>query len=154
MPTKAYSPSEALLRDAGPAPHRAFRTLLVLGILLSSAIFLLWRFDPREFRMPACAFHAMTGLHCPGCGATRATHELLHGRLLSAMHYNAFWVAVLPLAAYQGLSEALRLARGRGLRHDLTRRPGLLAALVAVGLLFAVLRNFPSYPWTLLSPPP
>lgn len=95
----------------------------------------------------------MTGFHCPGCGATRATHELLHGRLLSAMHYNAFWIAALPLAAYQGLSEALRTARGRGLKHDLTRRPGLLITLVAIGLLFAVLRNLPSYPWTLLSPP-
>jgi hypothetical protein len=122
-------------------------------MLLSVAVFLLWRFDPRDFRIPLCAFHSMTGLQCPGCGATRATHELLHGRLLSALRYNAFWMGVLPLAVYQAISEFLRLARGRGLKHDLTRRPGLVIALAAVGLLFAVLRNVPSYPWTLFSPP-
>jgi len=123
-------------------------------MLLTVAVFLLWRFDPRDFRIPLCTFHSMTGLQCPGCGATRATHELLHGRLLSALRYNAFWMGVLPLAVYQAISESLRLARGRGLKHDLTHRPGLVIALAAVGLLFAVLRNVPSYPWTLLSPPP
>jgi len=122
-------------------------------VLLSSAIFLLWRFDPREFWVPLCTFHAMTGLQCPGCGATRATHELLHGRLLSALRDNAFWTGVLPLAAYQAISESLRLARGRGLKHDLAQRPALLIALAVVGLLFGVLRNLPWYPWTLLSPP-
>jgi hypothetical protein len=135
------------------APQRAVWPLVLGGMLLTVAVFLLWRFDPREVRIPLCTFHSMTGLQCPGCGATRATHELLHGRLLSALQYNAFWIGVLPLAVYQAISESLRLARGRGLKHDLTRRPGLLIALAAVGLLFAVLRNIPSFPWTLLSPP-
>jgi hypothetical protein len=122
-------------------------------MLLTVAVFLLWRFDPRDVRISLCTFHSMTGLQCPGCGATRATHELLHGRLLSALRYNAFWIGVLPLAVYQAISESIRLGRGRGLKHDLTRRPGLLIALAAIGLLFAVLRNIPSFPWTLLSPP-
>jgi hypothetical protein len=135
------------------AQKRAIGTLAVFAIAVSSAAFLLWRFDPRDFRMPLCTFYATTGLYCPGCGATRATHDLLHGHLLSALRHNAFWIGILPLAIYQTVSEALRLVRGYGLKHDLVSRPGVLIALAAVGVLFGVLRNIPSYPWTLLCPP-
>jgi len=127
--------------------------LALLGLALSAAVYLLWRFDPSHVRLWVCTFHAFTGLYCPGCGATRATHELLHGRLLSALHDNAFWVAVLPLAACAAVAEGLRLARGRGLNHSLFGNPRLLIALAVVGLLFGLLRNIPAYPWTLLVPP-
>jgi Protein of unknown function (DUF2752) len=121
-----------------------------LGIL---GTFLLWRFDPRRLPLEACSFHAMTGLYCPGCGATRATHELLHGRLLAALHDNALWVVLLPLVAYEALSEFLRLARGRGLKYNLLRRPRVLVALAAAGLLFGVLRNLPVDPFVMFVPP-
>ncbi len=39
-------------------------------------------------RMPGCAFHALTGLLCPGCGNTRAARELLSLHFLSALRYN------------------------------------------------------------------
>jgi len=125
----------------------------LLALFLGAAAYLLWRFDPREVRLWVCLFHATTGFYCPGCGATRATHELLHGRLLSALHDNAFWVAALPLVACTAVSEALHLVRGRGLmRYALLARPRLMIALAVAGLLFGVLRNIHAYPWTLLVP--
>jgi len=127
--------------------------LVLLALVLGTAVYGLWRFDPREVRLWVCTFHAATGLYCPGCGATRATHELLHGRVLSALRYNAFWVAVLPLAAYAAVGEGLRWARGRPLRYSPLASPRLLAALVLAGLLFGVLRNIPASPWTFLVPP-
>ena len=95
----------------------------------------------------------MTGLYCPGCGATRATHELLHGHLLAALHYNALWVSVLPLAAYAGVSEWLRRRAGWPLWGDLSRRRWPLLVLGVATLLFFLLRNLPLYPLTLLAPP-
>lgn len=41
---------------------------------------------------PRCVWHAMTGVACPGCGATRALLNLLQGRFVAAL-------AVNPLAA-------------------------------------------------------
>jgi hypothetical protein len=127
--------------------------LVLLGVVLGAVVFGLWRFDPREVRLWVCTFHAATGLYCPGCGATRATHELLHGRVVSALHYNAFWVAALPLVVFVAIGDGLRWARGRALRCYALASPRLLIALVVVSLLFGILRNIPAYPWTLLVPP-
>ena len=93
--------------------------------------------------MPLCTFHVLTGLECPGCGATRATHELLHGRLLAALHYNALWVLSLPLAAYLAISELRVLAGRRPLPGDLPRRTWFWLSAVTVAILFFVLRNLP-----------
>lgn len=45
---------------------------------------------------PKCMFLQLTGLQCPGCGSQRAIHQLLHGNLVAAFHYNAFLVLILP----------------------------------------------------------
>src|SRR5689334_25389377 len=42
---------------------------------------------------PQCVFKQATGLDCPGCGATRAMHALLHGRVGEAFRYNAMLFA-------------------------------------------------------------
>ena len=44
-----------------------------------------------------CPFRSLTGLWCPGCGLTRATHHLLRGDLVQALRFNLFVVAILPL---------------------------------------------------------
>ena len=35
-----------------------------------------------------CPFHAITGLHCPGCGVTRATLLLLKGHVADSLNMN------------------------------------------------------------------
>lgn len=79
---------------------RAFR-LLLPGVLLTWVV-LLFLYDPEQHEafLP-CPFHWLTGLFCPGCGAQRAVHDLLHGRLLEAFGHNAALVAGLPLLGLQ-----------------------------------------------------
>lgn len=138
---------------AEPIGGRRYAPRLALAALLAgAALFLLWWIDPRRLALPMCVFYTATGLHCPGCGATRATHDLLHGHLLSALHCNAIWVLGLPLALYAGLSEARRLVWGRPLPGSLLRRTWLLTTLAALVLVFSVLRNVPYYPFSLLAP--
>ncbi len=45
---------------------------------------------------PKCVFKLITGLQCPGCGASRAIYALLHGRLWEAISYNYFLLLALP----------------------------------------------------------
>jgi hypothetical protein len=39
---------------------------------------------------PACLFHKVTGLYCPGCGGTRAFVYLIHGHPLLSLWYHPF----------------------------------------------------------------
>lgn len=105
--------------------------------------------------MPAflsCPLHTVTGWYCPGCGTTRSVRALLHGNLAQAFAYNQMAFIVLPLVGY---------ALGRSLwswiwdlpddrKGSLPARCGWL--LVGGMVLYAVLRNLPYYPFTLLAP--
>jgi len=72
------------------------------------AAFLYW-FDPAETPLyPPCLVRLYTGLSCPGCGATRALHALLHLRLDEAWRLNPLWTAGAPALAVWGLWRALR----------------------------------------------
>ena len=58
----------------------------------------LFRFSPQEYSFyPRCPFYALTGHYCPGCGATRAIAELLHGHVAAALHFNAAVTLLLPM---------------------------------------------------------
>jgi Protein of unknown function (DUF2752) len=101
---------------------------------------------------PACVFHRVTGWWCPGCGMTRALHHLLGGDLLGALSTNVFLPLVVGLAAYLWLSWLWPPLTGR--RLTLLRRvpSGAWAALVAMALLYGVLRNLPVAPFPALAP--
>ena len=60
------------------------RTVGMAAILTTAAV-ILFVFDPtRVGFLPPCPLHEFTGLWCPGCGSTRALHQLVHGHLALA----------------------------------------------------------------------
>jgi Protein of unknown function (DUF2752) len=100
---------------------------------------------------PPCVFHALTGLHCPGCGATRCTYALVHGDLPQALAYNPLLVVALPFLAASLAASAYRLWTGRPPWRR--RLPGWSIYLIfAVVFTYWVLRNVDVYPLTLLAP--
>ena len=118
-----------------------------MAILAVGALAWLWAVDPaRSVIAPRCLFHDLTGLHCPGCGSTRAAHALLHGRVGEALAFNLVFTLGLPLAAL-----ALGWRRWRKGRWSLpaVSGPAVLAGL----LLFGVLRNVPGPTSSPLAPP-
>jgi len=94
--------------------------------------------------MPACPFHAVTGLWCPGCGGLRMVHALLHGRLAEAAHDNVVLLAAAPLAL--ALLVAWSSASLRGERFVLRMSPRVAVALFALVIAWTVLRNLPGFP--------
>jgi hypothetical protein len=78
------------------SPRRA-ANLFAAGAAAGAAV--LCRFSPQEYSFyPRCPFFALTGHCCPGCGATRAVAELLHGHVTAALHFNTVVTLLLPLA--------------------------------------------------------
>ena len=126
--------------------------LVTLGLAALPCLALLYRYKPDEGGIfPPCLFFALTDLHCPGCGALRALHELLNGNLLAAFGHNPYAILALPVIGYTYLSALLLSVSGRQLPAPLVRPTvtwWLLTAIVA----FWILRNVPLYPFTVLAP--
>ena len=92
-----------------------------------------------------CPLRATTGLDCPLCGATRATFALLRGDLFTALDLNALYVVALPGLFVLGL---VWFVRGRLPKMVRTARAAWV--LLSVGVAFAVVRNLPIEPFSVL----
>lgn len=138
-----------------PASNRAFRfsPIVVIGAAVAVMVLaaILFLFDPRQFAFyPRCLLHTVTGLHCPGCGALRGMHELLHGHLSAAMRMNALLFLGLPVAGCVYLYQRVRNQDGAA--ANVLKSPLLGWWTLAAVVLFWALRNVPVYPFTLLAP--
>jgi len=84
---------------------------------------------------PRCVFHAVTGLLCPGCGTTRALHQLLHGHVVAAFQLNPFLFAVMFGSVYASPS----LLRGQ--TPPLFMKPWFAWTSFGVVMAWWILRN-------------
>lgn len=112
-----------------------FITLILVG-------FIYYWYSPTHYQFfPKCVFKSVTGLSCPGCGAQRATHELLHFNIAKAFSYNALLVVALPFTVvaliYYNTSLRNRFPK---LTRFFFGRHGIMLLLIIV-LLFFILRN-------------
>ena len=124
---------------------RAAGALLFGGaaFLAACAVVMLRVYNPASAGFfPPCPFRAMTGYLCPGCGTTRALHEILNGHFLAAFRLNPVMMLLLPYVGYAGASSAMETVFGRALPRVFIR-PALIWTLLAVILSFWVLRNVP-----------
>ena len=123
------------------------------GVVLASASIgagaVLFFFNPSKNNFyPVCLFHKLTGLNCPGCGATRSLYALLHGNFTLAFRDNALFVLALAALAARGLWFAARFISGRPV--GIFPPPKSLWIFLAAALVFGVSRNLPAFPF--LSP--
>jgi hypothetical protein len=130
-------------------PSLAFFTVVVLVAAALGSGAILFFFDPAKHGFyPICLFHSLTSLNCPGCGATRAAYQLLHGHLLNALHDNALFVLTLAALTAQGAWWVMKKIRSQPVAFVVS--PKALWALLVITLVFTGLRNLPAFAW--LSP--
>lgn len=107
------------------------------------ALGLLYWFAPERYGFyPRCWVHELTGLQCPGCGGLRAVHRLLHGQWAAAWRLNPLVFVVGGwLVCWAGAWWA-----GRWTGRDWSGwfvRPGWAWGLLALAVVFGIMRNVP-----------
>jgi hypothetical protein len=126
--------------------NRRITLLSIWGLLLLGAVYV-FAFEPGKTGIfPPCIFRQLTGLQCPGCGSTRALHQLLHGHFVAAFTLNPLFVIATPLLLYVLLKYTTLSFRG------ITPKPNALPAryiylIFVVIVSFWILRNTPLYPF-------
>ncbi len=128
-----------------PRPRRVASVWLgglLLGVLALGGVSLVFFFDPAVTPFyPVCAFHRLTGLNCPGCGATRGLYALLHGHWGQAWRDNALFLVTLGAALLRAGWLGLAWVRARPVA-SLIPTWSLIVWLV-LALVFGVVRNLP-----------
>lgn len=120
--------------------YKRLRLLFWVALGVSGLAVLGWG-DPTSPTWPLrCPSFALLGIFCPGCGSQRAVHSLLHGEFGAAFAYN-------PLLVLMVLLSPLALWRPSLLSNVTVGR-----VLVFGTILFAVVRNIPFLPFSLLAP--
>lgn len=129
------------------SPPSAGKLLPAAIILLVAAVFIVaYCFSPETHAFyPPCPFKKLTGYNCPGCGAARAFHSLLHGRLLAAADYNLLFLPAVPVIA-SGL-----LAAVSGKENHIWHYCNRPALTCMIFIIFWVLRNLPWEPFLWLN---
>ena len=119
-------------------------------VVAASAAAVLYAVDPNEpGHYPTCPFLATTGLYCPGCGALRATHDLLHGDVAGALARNPAGLLALPYLLV-ALVTWFRRSTGRPAPRSTSLPPAVIWGLLAAITAYWIVRNLPGFDW--LSP--
>ena len=126
--------------------YRRSTVIAIWSVLLAGAAYL-FAFEPGKTGIfPVCLFRFLTGYQCPGCGSTRAAHQLLHGHVVTAFTLNPFFLLAIPFLLYALVRYSVVVMRG-GVPTRNTLPAPYIYALFFVVLSFWIFRNTPFYPF-------
>ena len=126
--------------------HYRTKDMLIVTASCVAAVtiiaFLAWyyyRVDPSEGGGIKCMFKLLTGYDCPGCGAQRALHAMLHGDIAAAWHFNPMIFFAIPLALYYLVVEGFRNRWPR--IHSVSVRPAAIITIFFIIIAYWIGRN-------------
>lgn len=126
--------------------YRRSTVILIWSLLLAGAAYL-FVFEPgKSGFFPACPFRLLTGFTCPGCGSTRAMHQILHGHFATAFMLNPLFLLAIPFLLFALLRYSVIVMRGGVPRPNALPAPFIYALFVII-VSFWIFRNTPFYPF-------
>jgi hypothetical protein len=102
--------------------------------------------DGKRDPIGPCAFKAVTGFDCPGCGGTRMVWYLLHGNIGQAARHHLVAFIAIPVLAYAYVVWGARRLFGVQLPSRRIPAP-VWGGYLAVWAVYSVLRNLPFAPF-------
>lgn len=130
-------------------PRRTWEALL-LGLLIGVVFLLLIGPNQKGF-FPICVLNKTTGLHCPSCGATRASHALIRGDIAAAFTNNPLFVLFVPSFAYLAICSGWP-ALVRNEWKPVACSTKILIPLTFLVLAYGVVRNIEHPPFAWMTP--
>jgi hypothetical protein len=122
-------------------------TVIAIWSLLAVGAVYLFIFEPgRSGFFPICPFRFLTGLTCPGCGTTRALHQILHGHIFAAFTLNPLLLIAIPFMLFAFFRYSIIVMRGDVPRPNALPAPYIYAIFFIV-VSFWIFRNTPLYPF-------
>lgn len=149
------------MQDSRPNPRKPTpsvgRTLALIGAPIAGILGLayVFLFDPsrQTVLFIPCYFLQYTGFYCPGCGNTRALHELLHLHFLEAFDHNLLFPFIAVGVLYLLAGEYLNVLVGRRILWLPKKVPlWIVILMVLIIVAFTGLRNLPFQPFSWLAP--
>ena len=126
--------------------YRRSTVIFIWSLLLAGAAYL-FVFEPgKSGFFPPCPFRLLTGFTCPGCGSTRAMHQILHGHFATAFTLNPLLLLAIPFLLFALLRYSVIVMRGGVPRPNALPAPFIYALFVVI-VSFWIFRNTPFYPF-------
>jgi len=110
-------------------------SIIVLGLVLNE-------YPPERYMYVPCLFHLTTGLHCPGCGSTRAVSSILHGDVALALKNNLLIILWGPYLIYRGI-QSVRSWIDQEPKHIWEPPKRSILVFLILTLMYTILRNLP-----------
>jgi hypothetical protein len=120
----------------------ASKQMLILVVLATVGIVTLIFYPPTSHQYIPCIFNVATGLHCAGCGTTRAIASLLQGNILEASRNNLLLFLWGPYCIYMLFIKILCEYFNKSY---MVWQPGkkTVHILISIIIMYTVLRNLP-----------
>lgn len=126
--------------------YRRSTVITIWSLLLAGSIYL-YAFEPGKTGFfPVCLFRLLTGYTCPGCGSTRAMHQILHGHFLAAFMLNPLFLLAIPFLLFALIRYSLVVMSGGMPRHN-SMPASYIYGLFVIVVTFWIFRNTPFYPF-------
>jgi hypothetical protein len=95
-------------RTPGELPLGAFVALPLMLLPLGA-----WLVESQNMIIAQCSFKMLLGIPCMGCGATRATLNLMHGHFLEALYFQPLAIVAYLSLAVWGVASIVLYAVGK-----------------------------------------
>lgn len=118
------------------------KQMILLAIITIAGIVVITYYPPTTHQYIPCIFNVATGLHCAGCGTTRAISSLLQGNIFEACRNNLLLFIWGPYCIYMLFKKIL--SEYFNMPYTVWQ-PGkkTIHVLIAILIIYTVLRNLP-----------